>query len=191
MRKGREISSYSVSFISPLCSLLIFKLSRKWMKKALSTHATKHPWLMADLTQTRVDERYLANAGYRGRGRKCCKHWSTDSGIYGSRDCFIPTAPSLFVSVLCAKTTYNSQNNSTLFFSLTRLINTFTHSPSSVSVTVITHSDQKRLGGGKGLFVSSFQVTVHPWKDVSPGAQARTWCRNHGGKLLAGSLALS
>lgn len=116
MRKGREISSYSVSFISPLCSLLIFKLSRKWMKKALSTHATKHPWLMADLTQTRVDERYLANAGYRGRGRKCCKHWSTDSGIYGSRDCFIPTAPSLFVSVLCAKTTYNSQNNSTVFF---------------------------------------------------------------------------
>lgn len=29
--------------------------------------------------------------------------------------CFIPTAPTLFVSVLCAKTTYNSQNNSTLF----------------------------------------------------------------------------
>lgn len=73
------------------------------MKKALSTHATKHPLLMADLTQTCVDERYLANAGYGGRGRKCCKHWSIDSGIYGSQEClFHPnSAVVVCISAMC------------------------------------------------------------------------------------------
>lgn len=95
----------SISFILHFCRLLIFKLCCKWMKKAVSTHATKHSLLMADLTQTRVDEGYLAAAGYGGRGRKCCKHQSKDYSIYSSGECLFHaySATAVCISAVCEK----------------------------------------------------------------------------------------
>lgn len=48
-------------------------------------------------------------------------------------------------------------------------------------------SDQKLLMGGKVWFAFHFQVRGHHWGRSEQGIQARTWSRNYGGTLLAGS----
>lgn len=179
MRKGDRFQATPFHlFRTSVCCLFLNSAANGWRKHLVLTPpntpwwwlTSRRPMLMKGIWQMQVmeeEEESVAN---------------TEAQIPVSKAhetvCFISTGPSLFVSMLCVKTTCNSKKNSTHFLSLTRLINTFTHSLSFVSVVVITHSDQKQLEGGKGLFVSFFQVTVHPWKDVSIGAPARTWCSN-------------
>lgn len=100
--KGDQPQADSISFISHFCSLLIFKLGCKWLRKALSTHATECSLLTADLLQIRGDEGHLASAGVLQEEEGSVANTEVESPvrIYGSWDVyFIPRSPPWFVSV--------------------------------------------------------------------------------------------